>query len=107
MNDEIRKPRRTFTKLNLKLENLVKSKVIQEQILLDIKTQIEEANKTIQQIRLNEIEKSAERYPEIQQVCTCDNPREGIISCRRHLCRYFKNKGCIWCAETDCGKFSC
>ena len=50
------------------------------------------------------IEESAMLYPEHDQVCTCNVPINSIIHCRRHLS---KNQGCIWCAETDCGKNSC
>jgi len=55
-------------------------------------------------IRLIIIEESNRNYPANSQICTCDNPLPGMIPCRRHLSRYFKNTGCWRCNFTDCSK---
>lgn len=83
--------------------------------LSEIKTQLEKATLSIKESRANIIDLIEKENPPHQQKCTCeeglpknvDHRYSRYVTCLKHLSRYFKNKGCYWCYNTDCSKHGC
>lgn len=84
-----------------------------EKDLQRAKLEKDKMEKDAAQIRLEILSSSAGRFSEGEQQCTCDSGKrassieEEIIPCRRHLSRYYQNKGCFICNYTDCSSFGC
>lgn len=92
---------------------LTKQDVIQKQIdvineqMAPLQKQMSEVKRSIIDLRHLAIRDSWSKFPAGSQQCTCEKALPGLIPCRRHLSKYYKNQGCEWCNYTDCSEFNC
>jgi hypothetical protein len=103
-----------LTQKNLELINYLnklgsehsKAKEELHQVQLELNSLIElNHDQTPQTPSVKSSESKDESKDESNEPCTCDS--NSGDKCKRHLSRYYSNRGCYWCNYTDCSRFGC